>query len=112
MSQIREADVLVYSIGIFDRELRTQEERLGPELQANISGFTGASAYVLDSPNNLPRITEHIALELRNQYVLAYSPSDSRRDGKWRKSKVSLALPRGIPALHIQPRTGYYSRSE
>jgi Ca-activated chloride channel homolog len=107
-SMIKEADVMVYSIGIFDAEGTTLEERLGPELLARISEVTGASAYVLDNPVFLPRITEHIALELRNQYILGYSPENARHDGKWRKIKVSLALPRGLPALHVQARTGYY----
>jgi Ca-activated chloride channel family protein len=111
-SLIKEADVLVYSIGIFDAERSSLEERLGPQLLTEISGVTGASAYVLDNPNHLPRIAEHIAAELRNQYILGYSPSNSSHDGKWRKIKVSLALPRGIPELHVQARTGYYSRAQ
>lgn len=111
-SLIKEADVLVYSIAVCDREVRTEEERLGPELLSEISGVTGASAYLLDNPNRLPNVTEHIAAELRNQYILGYSPSNLRHDGKWRKIKVSLALPRGIPALHVQARTGYYSRAQ
>lgn len=111
-SLIKESDLLVYSIAVCDREVGTEEERLGPELLSQISGVTGASAYLLDTPNSLPKATEHIAVELRNQYILAYSPSNSRRDGKWRKIKVRLALPRGIPALYVQARTGYYSRAQ
>src|SRR5215469_625326 len=107
-SSIKESDLLVYSIAVCDREVRTQEERLGPELLAEISGVTGASAYLLDNPNSLPKATEHIAVQLRNQYILAYSSSNSRPDGKWRKIKVRVALPRGIPALYVQARTGYY----
>ena len=47
-SLVKEQDLLVYSIGVFDREYRTQEERLGPQLLAEISSVTGASAYTLD----------------------------------------------------------------
>jgi Ca-activated chloride channel homolog len=108
-SMIKEADVMVYSIGVFGREFRSEEERLGPELLANISEVTGASAYTLDNPNYLPKITEHIAMELRNQYVLGYAPEGSPHDGRWRKIKVRLTLPHGIPPLHVQARTGYYS---
>ena len=108
-SLIKEQDLLVYSIGVFDRECRTQEERLGPELLTEISNLTGASAYTLDNPNYLPAIAGHIGAELRNQYVLGYTPDSSRRDGKWRKIKVRLALPHGIPPLRVQARTGYYS---
>jgi len=111
-SLIKEADVLVYSIGVFDTEFRTMEERLGPELLATISGLTGASAYALDNPKHLPAVAEHIANELRNQYILGYSPEEARRDGKWRKIKVKLALPRGLQALRVQARSGYYGPSQ
>jgi Ca-activated chloride channel homolog len=111
-SLIKEADVLVYSIGVFDTEFRTKEERLGPELLATISGLTGASAYTLDNPKHLPVVAEHIANELRNQYMLGYSPEESRRDGKWRKIKVKLALPRGLQALRVQARSGYYGPAQ
>lgn len=94
-TMIKEADVMVYSIGLFDVEATTLEERLGPELLANISGVTGASAYVLGNPAVLPQIAEHIALELRNQYILGYSPENAQHDGRWRKIKVSLAA-RGV----------------
>jgi Ca-activated chloride channel family protein len=108
-SLIKEQDLLVYSIGVFDRECRSQEARLGPELLAEISSLTGASAYTLDNPNYLPAIAGHIATELRHQYILGYSPDGSRRDGRWRKIKVRLAVPHGLPPLHVQARTGYYS---
>ena len=111
-SLIRETDILVYSMGIFDRELRTVEERLGPGLLADISNVTGASAYFIDNANHLDNVAQHIALEMRNQYILAYSPGEPRHDGKWRKIKVSLALPRGIPEFHVQARTGYYGAGE
>jgi Ca-activated chloride channel family protein len=111
-SRIKEADVMVYSIGVFDRECRTREEELGPQLLAEISGLTGASAYTLDNPSYLPMIAEHIAQELRNQYILAYAPTNSRRDGKWRKIKVRLAVPHGLPTLSVQARKGYYGPSE
>jgi Ca-activated chloride channel homolog len=65
-SLTKEADVLVYSIGVFDSEFQTYEEQLGPELLEEISDTTGASAYTRDNPTDLPTITRHISLELRN----------------------------------------------
>jgi Ca-activated chloride channel homolog len=112
-ARIKESDVLVYSVGVFDREFATREELLGPELLTEISEVTGARCYTLDSPNNLPIIAQHIGLELRNQYVLAYSPSNSSSDGKWRKIKVKLTLlPKKVPPLRVHARTGYYARSQ
>jgi|SRR5205807_2062559 len=111
-SLVKEADVLVYSIGIFDRNFPTLEERLGPGLLSEISALTGATSYTLDNPNDLPQITRRIAMELRNQYVLGYHPSISKRDGRYRKIKVKLMPPRGISGLHAQARAGYYAPSE
>jgi Ca-activated chloride channel homolog len=112
-SRIKESDVLVYSVGVFDREFPTREERLGPELLTEISEVTGGRCYTLDNPNYLPTITRHIGLELRNQYVLAYSPNKSKNDGKWRKINVKLTqLPGRVPQLYVHARTGYYKRSE
>ena len=111
-SLIKESDVLIYSVGIFESQFGTIEERLGPALLEDISGVTGASSYTLDNPNYLPKITQHIANQLRNQYVLAYSPDAARHDGKWRKIKVRLALPHGLPKLHVQARTGYYGPAQ
>jgi len=111
-SLIKEGDVLVYSIGIFDAQFRSVEERLGPELLANISELTGASAYALEHPDDLPVVAAHIGCELRNQYVLGYSPDGSRSDGKWRKIKVKLELPRHMPTLRVQAKTGYYGAAQ
>ena len=112
-SRIKESDVLVYSVGVFDREFATREERLGPELLTEISEVTGGQCYTLENPNYLPTITQHIGLELRNQYVLAYSPNGSKNDGKWRKIDVKLTqLPKRVPQLYVHARTGYYKRSE
>lgn len=112
-ARIKESDVLVYSVGVFDRQFATREELLGPALLTEISEVTGARSYTLDSPNYLPMIAQHIGLELRNQYVLAYRPSDSRSDGKWRKIKVKLTLlPKKVPPLRVHARTGYYAKSQ
>lgn len=109
---IKESDVMVYSIGVFDAQFSTQEERLGPELLASMSELTGASAYSLDSPERLPAVAQHIANELRNQYILGYSPDVLHSDGKWRKIKVKLTVPRRLPWLRVQARTGYYGAAQ
>jgi len=109
---IKESDVMVYSIGVFDAQSSTQEERLGPALLASMSELTGASAYSLESPEHLPAVAQHIARELRNQYILGYSSDASHSDGKWRKIKVKLTVPRGLPWLRVQARTGYYGAAQ
>jgi len=111
-SVVKEADVLIYSVGIFDKESPTTEERLGPGLLKEMSDVTGGTAYTLDSPRHLPQITEHIGFELRTQYVLGYRPTSKEDYGKWRKIKVKLAyLPNGLSRLRVRSKTGYYAPS-
>ena len=109
---VKEADVMVYAIGIYDRYFQTQEERLGPELLGEITELTGGRAFTVENPNDLGDVASKIGVELRNQYVLGYRPSKGVRDGKWRKIKVKLQPPKGLPPLRVYARTGYYAPEE
>jgi len=111
-SVVKEADVMVYAIGIYDRYFPTQEERLGPELLSEITELTGGRAFTIDNPNDLGDVATKIGIELRNQYVLGYRPTKVVRDGKWRKIKVKLLPPKGLPPLRVYARTGYYAPAE
>jgi Ca-activated chloride channel family protein len=109
---VKEADVMVYAIGIYDRYFPTEEERLGPALLGEISELTGGRAFTVENPNDLGDVATKIGVELRNQYVLGYRPSKVMRDGKWRKIKVKLLPPKGLPPLRVYARTGYYAPEE
>jgi Ca-activated chloride channel family protein len=108
-SAVREADVEIYSIGIFDPYAPTPEERTGPQLLADVSEVTGGRLFRVDDIDELGDIAEKISTELRNQYVIGYRPHDLTRDGKWRKVKVKVNPPPGLPPLTIYARTGYYA---
>jgi Ca-activated chloride channel homolog len=111
-SVVKEADVMIYAIGIYDRFFASQEERLGPELLSEISELTGGRAFTIDNPNDLADVATKIGVELRNQYVLGYKPNKIVRDGKWRKIRVKLLPPKGLPPLRVYARTGYYAPAE
>ncbi len=106
---VRESDVQIYSIGIFDEYAPTTEERLGPLLLNDISDETGGRLFRVDDVSDMADIATKISAELRNEYVLGYRPADERRDGKWRKLKVKLVAPPGLPPLTVHARTGYYA---
>jgi Ca-activated chloride channel family protein len=108
-SLVKEADVMIYAIGIYDRYASAMEERLGPQLLSDITELTGGRAFTIDNPNDLGDVATKIGVELRNQYVLGYRPSKVVRDGKWRKIKVKLLPPKGLPPLRVYARTGYYA---
>ena len=111
-SLVKEADVMIYSIGIYDHYFQTEEERLGPQLLSDISELSGGRAFTIDNPNDLGDVATKIGIELRNQYVLGYRPKNPGHDGKWHKIKVKLLPPKGLPPLHVYAKTGYYASSQ
>jgi Ca-activated chloride channel family protein len=48
-----------------------------------------------------------IHAELRSQYVIWYNPSNKTHDGKWRRIKVKLDAPKGLPKLVVRAKEGY-----
>jgi VWFA-related protein len=111
---VREADVQIYAIGIFESAAgrgRTAEELAGPGLLQEISEQTGGRAFAADT-NELPDIAAKIGIELRNQYLLGYTPANAARDGKYRKVTVKLVQPRGLPPLKAFWRLGYYAPTQ
>jgi Ca-activated chloride channel homolog len=111
-SVVKEADLLIYAIGLYDRYMSTPEEQLGPALLSDLTELTGGRAFTIDNPNDLADVSTKIGIELRNQYVLGYRPKNPAHDGKWRKIKVKLLPPKGLPPLRVYARTGYYAPTE
>jgi Ca-activated chloride channel family protein len=110
---VRESDLQIYSIGIFDSYAPTTEEQLGPELLKDICEMTGGRLFnVGGDVSDLQDIAIRISSELRNEYVIGYTPSDVKHDGNWRKLKVRLVPPPGLPQLTVHFRQGYYAPSE
>ncbi|HTR36200.1 MAG TPA: VWA domain-containing protein [Bryobacteraceae bacterium] len=112
---VREADVQIYGIGIFEpigSRGRTPEELMGPSLLGEVAELTGGRSYNVENLNELADIAAKIGIELRNQYVLYFTSSNQTRDGKYRHVNVKLVQPRGLPPLKAFFRLGYYAPSE
>jgi Ca-activated chloride channel family protein len=110
---VRESDVQIYSIGIFDSYAPTQEEQMGPGLLKEICEMTGGRLFdVGGDVNDLQDVATRISAELRSEYVIGYSPSEVKHDGNWRKLRVRLVPPPGLPQLTVHFRQGYYAPSE
>jgi Ca-activated chloride channel family protein len=111
--RVRESDVLVYAIGVFEPSggRRTSEEMYGPGLLNDLAEQTGGRHFPTDA-NELPDIAAKIGIELRNRYVIGYSPSDYQRDGRYHKVEVKLTPPRGLPKLSAHWRMGYFAPSD
>jgi VWFA-related protein len=108
----RESDVQIYVIGIYEapnlRE-RTPEEAGGPDLLDALAGQTGGRSFEVANLADLPDVAEKIGVELRNEYVLYYSPKNPARDGKYRRVQVKLVKKAGLPPLTTAFRSGYYA---
>ena len=109
---VRESDTQLYSIGIFDSiefRGRTPEELNGPTLLEEMTELTGGRSFAVENLNALPDIAAKIGVELRSQYILGYRPSNKAHDARWRKIKVKLRPPKGLPPLTAYAKTGYYA---
>jgi Ca-activated chloride channel family protein len=109
---IREANTQLYTIGIFDPvgyRSRTPEELHGPSLLSELTELTGGRAFEVANASELADIASKVGMELRNQYILGYHPSNKAHDARWRKIKVKLRTPKGLPPLTVHAKPGYYA---
>jgi len=109
---LKEANVQVYCIGIlspmylvFGDTLNTQ----GTAILDEIAKQTGGKSFFPRKQKELENIVTRIALELRRQYSIGYLPTNQDRNGKWRKVKIRLTPPPGLPSLSVRSRDGYYA---
>ncbi len=112
---VRESDVQIYAIGIFEPMAsrgRTPEELSGPALLGEMTDSTGGRHFEVDNLAELPDVAAKIGIELRNQYVLGYNPKNTARDGKYRRVSVKLVKTTGLPQLKATFRTGYYAPTQ
>jgi Ca-activated chloride channel homolog len=112
---VREADVQIFAIGIYEgmsARSRTPEEAAGPSLLNELAEQTGGRAYAVENVSELPDIAAKIGIELRNEYILGYTPKNREKDGKYRRVQVKLVQPRGLPPLKAYFRLGYYAPTQ
>jgi len=102
---VRESDVLIYSIGVFGNA-GSPEEFGGAGLLTKVSEQTGGRLFE-SSAVEMPDIAKKIGIELRNRYIIGYSPANQVRDGKYHKITVQVVPPRGLPKLTAHWRLGY-----
>lgn len=110
INRVSEADVQIYAVGVFGA-FDSPEQRDGPHLLSALSEPTGGHHFVA-SVQELPDIAAKIGIELRNEYLIGYQPSNQARDGKYRKITVKVTPPKGLPKLSAYWRRGYYAPTQ
>ena len=110
-SDMLEADVQLYAMGIFDPEGASQssrEEAEGPQVLDHLAEITGGRHFPVMNLGTLPEVSTRIGQLLRSRYMLGYNPTNASRDGRYRGVKLDLARP-ADPGVHVQYRKGYYA---
>jgi len=99
----KEMDVQVYAIG------QTGPLGTGSSELQRIVNITGGRAFFPNNFNELDYYIDLVHAELRSQYVLGYMPTNKGHDGKWRRIRIKLDAPQGLPKLILHAREGYYA---
>jgi Ca-activated chloride channel homolog len=113
-STLIESDLQVYVLGVYDQNYtvkHSREERRGPGLLDAVALDSGGRDYPISNLDELPNIGLQLSRELRNQYVLGYSPFDAVADGKYHQVKLTL-IPGDRGLLHAYYRRGYYAPAQ
>ena len=106
---VKESDVQIFAIGIVNSFYSDLARgRTGRGILEKITAMTGGSAYFPNSVYELEDICTKIAIGLKNQYILGYSPTNQTQDGRWRKIKIKMTPPRGLHSLSVRTKRGYY----
>jgi Ca-activated chloride channel family protein len=106
---LKETDVLIYAIGIVDKNDPSGLGVAGQAILDELAGASGGRAFFPETAAEMNEIFERIAIELRHQYSIGYRPKNFSNNGKWHKIKVKVTPPRGLPHLFVRAKDGYYA---
>jgi Ca-activated chloride channel homolog len=101
----RQSNAIVYAIGLLGGEQPESAARARKALE-DLSNQTGGRAWFPTDVSEIATIAPEIAHEIRNQYVVGYTPTDTAKDGKFRTVTVAVNVPGAI----VRTRAGYYAR--
>lgn len=104
---VRESDVQIYAMGVHQIVYSRRGGRItsrGAELLD-----TGGRSFELDDVRDLPGAAARIGLEIRNEYLLGYRPTNQNWDDKYRRIALKLIQRPELPHLRASWRRGYYA---
>jgi Ca-activated chloride channel family protein len=103
---VAKSNAIIYTIGIFDDE----DPDRNPGVLKRLAKETGGEAFLPASLKDVEPICERIARDIRNQYTIAYNPTNKKRDGTYRVLQVKASDP-DHRSLTVRTRTGYFAPS-
>ena len=102
-------DAVVYSVGIGDDYM----QGVNQNTLRQIADRTGGRAFFPRDETDLQRAFDQIQNELRSQYLIAYEPSNSKKDGSYRRIEIQVANPvLEKQRVKLTHRQGYFAESE
>jgi Ca-activated chloride channel homolog len=105
--EAQQSGVLIYAIGLLsdDDEDARATIRARRDLDM-LTRETGGEVFYPKELAEVDGIAQHVAHDLRNQYTIAYIPSNQNQDGTFRTIKVIVSTPADTA---VRTRTGYYA---
>jgi Ca-activated chloride channel family protein len=107
-SALRETDALLYAIGPPPDSMRGDDNG---RLLKHLAELTGGRLIMIGG-SNLADLAQKVIIDLRNRYVISYSPHEKSKDGKYHAIQVQLLPPKGLGKLTAHWRTGYYAPTQ
>jgi len=101
----QQSEVLIYAVGLLSEEERREARRAKRALDA-LTESTGGQAYYPKELADVESVCKQVAHDVRNQYIIAYTPSNGALDGTFRQIKV---IANGPNKPTVRTRTGYYA---
>jgi len=101
----QQSEVLVYGVGLLGDEERREAQRAQRALKA-LAEATGGEVFFPKDVADVDKIAHQVARDIRNQYTIEYSPSNTAMDGTFRQIKIAVKAP-GNPS--VRTRSGYYA---
>ena len=109
MLEAQKSQALVYMVGLLGDE-SGRKRRQAREALTRLAEATGGLAFFPETLAEVEPICTQIAHDIRNQYTLTYYPTNTAKDGTFRRVEVQLDnLPRNRGKLQVRSRTGYYA---
>jgi Ca-activated chloride channel family protein len=103
--QAQQDDILIYAIGLLTDEDKREAKKAQRALNLLVES-TGGQVFYPKDVSEVERIAHQVAHDIRNQYTIAYTPTNTALDGSFRKIKVNVKAP-GSPTART--RNGYYA---
>ncbi len=113
VQEAQRSDALIYSIGIFsDDDIKHNRGDMKKARRAltELATSTGGLPFFPENVTDTVAICGQIARDIRNQYTVAYYPTNTAQDGTYRTVQVSVTPQHGSGKLQVRTRAGYYAR--